>query len=412
MSLIDRKLSRRDFLGTSLGAAALAAGVSKSALGANERVNVGVVGSGSQGGTLIRNLATVANARIIGMCDIFEPNLKRGVNLAGSNPVTFTDYRKLIESKDIDALVIATPLHSHAEIVLAGLAAGKHVFVEKTMAYSVEQCDKIVQAANAHPKLVVQVGHQHRHDPVIRKVVDMSRDGAIGKVTHIRCMWHRNGDWRRPVPKISFDPGPWGYPDLEHLINWRMYKRYSGGLMCELGAHMIEVCNLIIGSPPVAVTGMGGIDFWKDGRETYDNVLVVYNYPGGEKVTFTSLTTNAHDGEHIVIMGTEGTIEMGWDKAQYFREKESPELVKAEGATVIGSTGETMKASQETQKEGARVTPQETQRRSAVYRELESYVSCIRDSKKAVVDVEVGRNAARAVLMANQAMEEGRVVKI
>src|SRR5215467_6123768 len=84
MSLIDRKLSRRDFLGTSLGAAALAAGVSKSAMGANERVNVGVVGSGSQGGTLIRNLATVANARIVGMCDIFEPNLKKGVNLAGS----------------------------------------------------------------------------------------------------------------------------------------------------------------------------------------------------------------------------------------------------------------------------------------------------------------------------------------
>jgi predicted dehydrogenase len=242
--------------------------------------------------------------------------------------------------------------------------------------------------------------------------VDMSRDGAIGKVTHIRCMWHRNGDWRRPVPKISFDPSPWGYPDLEHLINWRMYKRYSGGLMCELGAHMIEVCNLIIGAPPVAVTGMGGIDFWKDGRETYDNVLVVYNYPGGEKVTFTSLTTNAHDGEHIVIMGTEGTIEMGWDKALYFREKESPELVKADGATVITSTGETMKSSQETQKEGARVMPQETQRRSAVYRELESYVSCIREGKKAVVDVEVGRNAARAVLMANQAMEEGRVVKI
>jgi predicted dehydrogenase len=416
MSESKAKLSRRNFLeATTLGAAGLMLGsssVAASALRANDRVNVGVIGAGSQGSSLIRSLATVPNSKITGMCDIFEPNLNKGVNLAGSQPKTFTEYRKLIESKDVDAVVIATPLHMHYEIALAALDAGKHVFVEKTMMYSMKQCEQIVLATRAHASQVFQVGHQHRFDPVIHKVVDMSKDGAIGKVTHIRCMWHRNGDWRRPVPTINFDPSPWGYPDLEHLINWRMYKRYSGGLMCELGSHMVEICNLIIGATPAAVTGIGGIDYWKDGRETFDNVTAVYNYPAGQKVTFSSTTTNAHDGEHIVIMGTEGTIEMGWDKAVYFREKEAPELVKAEGATVIGATGETMKASTQSQKEGAQVAPQDAQKRSAVYRELESYVSCIRDGKKAVVDVQAGRNAAVSVLSANQAMEEGRVVKI
>jgi predicted dehydrogenase len=409
-------VTRRHFLeATTLSAAGLmlnASSSAASALGANDRVNVGVVGAGGQGTTLIRNMATVPNSKITAMCDIFEPNRSKGVNLAGSQPKPFTDYRKMIESKDVDAVIIATPLHSHFEIVLAALSAGKHVFVEKTMAYSVLQCEQIVRAARSHPSLIVQVGHQHRFDPVIHKVVDMSRNGALGKVTHIRCAWHRNGNWRRPVPKINFDPRPWGYPDLEHLINWRMYKRYSGGLMCELGSHMIEVCNLIIGATPSAVTGLGGIDYWKDGRETFDNVTVVYNYPAGEKVAFSSTTTNAHDGEKIVIMGTEGTIEMGWDKALYFREKEKPELVNAEGATVIGSTGETMKASTQTEKEGARVEPRDSPKRSAVYRELESFVSCIREGKKAVVDVHVGRNAAVAVLSANRAMEEGRVVRI
>lgn len=416
MSEGKANLSRRHFLeATTLGAAGLmlrSSSVPASALGTNDRVNVGVIGAGGQGSTLIRNLATVANSKITAMCDIFEPNLNKGVNLAGSQPKTFIDYRKLIESKEVDAVVIATPLHMHYEIALAALGAGKHVFVEKTMMYSVTQCEQILRATRARASQVFQVGHQHRFDPVIHKVVDMSRDGALGKVTHIRCMWHRNGDWRRPVPKLNFDPRPWGYPDLEHLINWRMYKRYSGGLMCELGSHMIEICNLIIGATPAAVTGLGGIDHWKDGRETFDNVTVVYNYPAGQKATFSSTTTNAHDGEHIVIMGTEGTIEMGWDKALYFREKERPELVRAEGATVIGATGETMKASTESQKEGAEVAPQATQRRSAVYRELESYVSCIREGKKAVVDAQVGRNAAVSVLAANQAMEEGRVVKI
>jgi predicted dehydrogenase len=416
MSEIKSKLSRRDFLeATTLGAAGLMLGSSRvagSALRANDQVNIGVIGAGSQGSSLIRSLATVPNSRITAMCDIFEPNLSKGVNLAGSQPQSFTDYRKLIDSKDVDGVVIATPLHMHYEIALAALDAGKHVFVEKTMMYSLKQCDQILQATRAHPSQVFQVGHQHRFDPVIHKVVAMSRDGALGKVTHIRCMWHRNGDWRRPVPKVNFDPSPWGYPDLEHLINWRMYKRYSGGLMCELGSHMIEICNLILGAAPAAVTGLGGIDYWKDGRETFDNVVVVYTYPAGQKVSFSSTTTNAHDGEHIVIMGTEGTIEMGWDKALYFREKEQPELVKAEGATVIGATGETMKASTQSQKEGAQVAPQDAKRRSAVYRELESYVACIREGKKAVVDAQVGRNAAVSVLSANQAMEEGRVVKI
>ena len=410
------KVSRRQFLETTaIGAAGLVLSSRSSPaspLGANDRVNIGLVGAGGQGTSLLRNLATVPNSKITAVCDIFGPNLNKGVDLAGSQPKPFTDYRKMIESKDVDAVIIATPLHSHFAMVLAALAAGKHVFVEKTMAYSVAQCEQIVAASGRHPSLIVQVGHQHRFDPVIHKVVDMSRKGALGKVTHIRCMWHRNGNWRRPVPKINFDPRPWGYPDLEHLINWRMYKRYSGGLMCELGSHMIEICNLIIDATPASVTGMGGIDYWKDGRETFDNVIAVYNYPAGQKVTFSSTTTNAHDGEHIVIMGTEGTIEMGWDKALYFREKEKPELVNAEGATVIGSTGETMKASTQSQKEGAQVAPQDAPKRSAVYRELESYVSCIREGKKAVVDVRVGRNAAVAVLSANRAMEEGRVVRI
>jgi predicted dehydrogenase len=412
------KVSRRNFLETTtLGAAGLMLSSSNakafaSLQGANERVNLGHVGAGGQGSSLIRSLAQLPNAKITAMCDIFEPNLKKGVALSGGEVKTYNDYRKMLESKDIDAVTIATPLHMHSEMAMAALDAGKHVFVEKCMAYSVVQCDAMVKAAKAHSKLVLQVGHQHRFDPVIHKVVEMSKDGALGKVTHIRCNWHRNGDWRRPVPKVNFDPRPWGYPDLEHLINWRMYKKYSQGLMAELGAHMIEVVNLIYGSIPSAVTGMGGIDYWKDGRETYDNVTALYTYPAGQKAIFTSTTTNAHDGEKIKIMGTEGTIEMGWNQALYFREKESPELVKADGATVITSTGETMKASQQSQTSGTNVETQSRGRKSAVYLELESFIACIRDSKKPAVDVQVGRDAAISVLLANQAMEEGRVIKI
>jgi predicted dehydrogenase len=381
--------------------------------GANERVNVGVVGTGSEGNGLVRQLATQPNARITSLCDIFEPNLQRGVRIAGPQTKTFTDYRKLIESKDVDAVLIATPLHLHADISLAALQAGKHVYVEKTMAYSASQCEQMVRAVKAHPSLVLQVGHQRRYGPMVRRSIEMARDGAIGKITHIRCNWHRNGSWRRPVPKSEFDPRPWGYADLEHLVNWRMYKKYSGGLMCELGAHMIEITNVILGAPPAAVTGFGGIDFWKDGRETLDNVVVVFNYPEGQKVIFSSITTNAHFGERIQVMGTEGTIDMSWDQALYFREKEnnSEQLVRSEEATVITATGETMPAAPKGAGQATDVRPQARGRANPTYLALEAFVTCIRESKKPEVDVEVGRNAAVSVLMANQAMQQGRVVK-
>jgi len=409
------KLSRRDFMETAtLSVAGLmlsssARSARGAVKGANDQIHIGIIGAGARGNDLIRQLARMSNVKITAICEIFEPNGKRAVSLAGSEPKTFTDYRKVLESKEVDAVVIATPLHLHAEMTVAALDAGKHVFLEKTMAYSVEQCDRIVRAAQAHPSLVVQIGLQRHYSPVVRRAVEMARNGALGTITHIRCNWHRNNNWRRPVPKIDFDPRPWGYPDLEHLINWRMYKQYSQGLMAELGSHMMEVVNMVYGTMPTAVTGFGGIDYWKDGRQTYDNVVVVYTYPGGQKAIFSSITTNAHYGESIQIMGTDGTIELGWNQASYFLEKESPETAAGE-ATVITSTGETMKAAKPGVP-GAQIGSQPGRRVDPTYLALEAFLSCIHDGKKPEVDVHVGRDVAVTILLANRAMEQGRVIR-
>jgi len=410
------KLSRRNFLGTTtVGVAgAMLDASTRSALGAvqgaNARINVGVIGVGARALELIRQLVTLEAAKITAMCEIFEPNLSKGIKLVGSQPKPFTDYRKLLDDKDVNAVVIATPLHLHAEMMTAALDAGKHVFVEKTMAYSVKQCDHMVRAAKEHPSLVVQVGLQRHYSPTVRRAAELCRTGALGKITHIQCYWHRNASWRRPVPTSNFDPRPWGYPDLEHLINWRMYKRYSQGLMAELGSHMMEIVNLIYGSMPVAVTGFGGIDYWKDGRETYDNVVVIYTFPGGRKATFSSITTNARHGEQLQILGTEASMDLGWNQATLFREKETPELIKTGNQTVITAMGETMKMAKSDQK-GAKVEAGTKGKVDPTYLALASFLSSIRDGKKPEVDVQVGREAAATILLANEAMEEGRVVK-
>jgi predicted dehydrogenase len=380
-----------------------------SVLGANDRINLGVIGPGGQGQSLIRTFARQSNTTVVAVCDIFEPNLNKGLTLAGGDPKPSNDYRKLIELKEVDAVVIATPLHHHLETALAALSAGKHVYLEKTMAYSVEQCDQIVKAAKARPSQVLQIGFQRHYNPVVRKVVDLCRSGGLGTITHIHCTWHRNANWRRPVPKVDFDPRPWGYPSLEHLVNWRMYKKYSGGLMAELGSHMMEVVSLIYGVMPTAVTGFGGIDYWKDGRETYDNVSVIYTFPGGQKATFSSITTNAHHGEHISIMGTEATIEMGWNEASYYREKEGAEAVKLEGPAVITSTGETMPATKSGA--GTQLQGPQPERVDSLALAVQSFLTCVREGKKPEADALVGRNAAMCIHLANQAMEQGRVIK-
>jgi len=420
MSERKKGFSRRKFIGTTgLGVAGLMLGTSAKSFGAikgaNESLNVGLIGPGSQGTTLLRSLITVPNVKVTALCDIFEPNLSKAVKLVGGEPKTYQDYRKLLENKDLDAVAIAVPLHMHFEIAQAALQAGRNVYLEKTMCYSIEQCDKLVQLKNAHPSQRLQVGYQRHYLPVVKKAIEMSKDGALGQVTDIRCMWHRNGSWRRPVPKSDFDPRPYGYPDLEHLINWRMYKTYSGGLMAELGSHMMQIVNLIYGKMPAAVTGFGGIDFYKDGRDTYDDVSVIYKYPEGQRAIFTSLTTNAHDGERIQIMGTEGTLNFGWSDALYYREKEAGTQTKEEGATVIGSTGETMKTTTGGDQKGTKVdTPQSAQdrrRMDAGYLAMESFINCVRDGKNPEVDVNEGRKSAICILKANQAMEEGKVMK-
>jgi predicted dehydrogenase len=138
----------------------------------------------------------------------------------------------------------------------------------------------------------------------------MIRAGAVGKVMFVRAQWHRNSDWRRPVPE----------PKYESLINWRMYREYSGGLMAELASHQIDVANWAIGAEPISVVGTGGIDYWKDGRETCDNAQTIFEYPGGQKLVWSSILCNAHYDFNEQIMGDRGTIEITLGKGLFYTE--------------------------------------------------------------------------------------------
>ena len=276
------------------------------------KVRLGMIGIGSRGHLLFLHLQQIPQAEIVAVCDIYPPHLERARRMAGDKAKAFNDHRRMLdEMKDLDAVVIATPLHTHAEITVDCLQAGKKVFCEKSMAKEPADALKMVNTA-LETGLLLQIGHQRMFNPRYLRAFELIRNGQLGKITQIRAYWHRNNDWRRNVPQGNVDSfAPAGmYPDMEHFINWRLYRAYSRGLMTELASHQMQVANYILGAYPTEIMGSGSINHWKDGREVYDNVNLVYSYPNGTQVIYDSMTSNKHYGLEEQIMGPKGTMEL------------------------------------------------------------------------------------------------------
>ncbi len=291
----------------------------KSSTDYSQKVKIGIIGVGSRGSLLLHylnELSEMINIEVVAVCDNYEPHYQRAIKKTANKAKAFYDYRKLLDLNDIDAVVIATPLHQHAHITIDALNVGKHVFCEKSMARTLED---VKQMADTHYNTgkVLQIGHQRMFDPRYLTAIELINAGEIGLITQIRAYWHRNNDWRRPLPE--------GRPELERQINWRLYKEYSCGLMTELASHQIQVANWLKNATPVSVMGAGSINYWKDGREVYDNVALIYSYEDGTQFIYDSMTSNRHYGLEEQIMGDKGTLELEVNKRYFENPPPKPE---------------------------------------------------------------------------------------
>ena len=300
-------LSRRSFIDRVLLAAA-GAGMAAAAPWASAAVmadpvktnpvRLGVIGTGDRGRALIQNIAKTRNCVVVAICDTYAPHLDRARTLVGGGTRAFADYRAMLDAGGLDAVVIATPLDWHARHCFDAFDAGLHVWCEKAMARTIADCGAMVRRSQAARK-VLQIGHQRMFHPTYLNALKRARAGEIGTLTQIRASWHRNNSWRRPVPADATD----------RQINWRLYRDSSAGLMTELATHQIQVGNWFLDAVPTRVMGSGSICFWKDGREVYDHVALIYEYSGGRKFIYTSLLNNARYGCEEQIQGSKGTIE-------------------------------------------------------------------------------------------------------
>lgn len=402
-------INRRKFLEDS-GRAALAGLVSTRIPAGNlwtngyvnsNPVNIGVIGTGSRGSWLIKLLQNTSDARVMACSDVIPSRLQQGIQLATPGCNGYSDYRQLHDNREVDAVIVATPLSLHYPMVKAAVEAGKHVYCEKTMCFTAEESVNL--GAVLHDTgLVFQVGYQHRYNPLYRKIKEIIRSEDFGPVTHVECYWNRNGNWRRPVDD----------PKLERLINWRMYREYSGGLMAELSSHQIDIVNWILEDMPTSVMGYGGIDYWKDGRETFDHVHGVFKYSNGVQATYTCLTTNAHQGYQMLLYGKNATVQVTGEQGHQASLFVEPAWMNQsrEVAGVDGVSGATMKVWEPGKGIPILAGDQPGDDAEPTGKALESFIACIRDNKMPLSSYPNGRDTAICVAKANEAMEQAETV--
>jgi predicted dehydrogenase len=320
-------IERRNFL-KQAGAASVAmtAASYSNVLGANDRVRLGIIGPGARGQELMASfLGANANAEFVACADVYKARFDQAAKIAaGIKP--FSDHRKLLEAKDVDAVIVATPLHCHARHFLDTLAAGKDLYAEKTMTWSIEEAEACLAAAKkVAAKRVIGVGQQHNSAGYYQDARQWTKDGLLGKVTSVEAWMSRNskhgvGQWVRPIPadcntanvdwKAFLNGRPNREFDAHKFINWRLYWEFSGGNVTENMVHQIGwIIGVLDLGVPTAAYMSGGVFAEKDGREVPDTISVILDYPNDLTVSWQSSFNNSRFGLGIRILGSDGTIE-------------------------------------------------------------------------------------------------------
>lgn len=351
---VSNELTRRGFMKSmAVAGGAIAVASSAGYFGyqrlSGRPVRAAVIGTGDEGGVLVGE-HNPDYVEIVAVCDIRPSNIKRVFDGEGKEALrkglkyhygndcgqrirSYSDYREMLANeKDVEAVIIATPLISHAPIAIDCLKSGRHVFCEKLMARTVGQCKEMIRTA-AQADRILSVGHQRHYSLLYAHASEVLHSGVIGDIKHIRALWHRNftfprvdgakltfqpdtgepivvegkpaidavtklallrDGWTPPINKddqaaLANDIRKFGYKDIFELFHWKLYNRTGGGLMAELGAHQLDACSIFLGKVhPLSVVGVGTHSFYgrKSGdgkpnpREIDDHIFVNFEFPG------------------------------------------------------------------------------------------------------------------------------------
>jgi predicted dehydrogenase len=399
--------TRRDFIKRAVSTAAFLAYPGARVLGANDRVRVAIVGVGSRGQELLRQALAIRGLQVVAAADVYTRRFEEAKKLAPGLE-TFGDHRQVLDRKDIDAILVATPLHIHARHFLDTLAAGKDLYSEKTLTWSIPEAEQCLEASKKSDR-VVQIGLQHESEGSFVDAKKWIVGGMVGKVTHVESWMSRNtphgtAQWVRPIPSdctqqnVNWKAFLNGRPDVPFdpfkFLNWRLFWTFSGGNITENMIHQIAWIMSVLDLPlPSAAYMSGGVFSEKDGRQVPDTIAVTLDFPNEVVVTWQSTFSNSRYGLGQRILGSDGSIEYvagandmvsgkSEDSVHYY-----PEAVnRSNGVSVTGD--------------------------SPSHSHLANWVDCIRSRKTPNAPVELGYRSAIAAHMCNLSYRQKRRLTI
>jgi len=296
-------------------------------MGANDRIRLGVIGVGGRGRYLMSNALKTRGDQIqfVAVADAWDVQCQRARQVVGAPLDMYEDYRRVLDRKDVDAVIIATWDNTHCRIAVDACEAGKDLYVEKPMTLHPMEGHRIVRAVREH-KRILQTGTQQRSYPHFQEAKERFVDsGALGKVTMVRCIWNGNAAYRNQAPPPGYEQKPEGLNwdlcqgDLpkvpwnpKRYFNHYVYWDYStNAMMGGLFVHMVDVVHDYLRVlKPLAAVCLGGIYLDKQDRDTADNISAIVEYPGGLLVTFEGNVTDMipEEAQNIVFMGTKGRL--------------------------------------------------------------------------------------------------------
>jgi predicted dehydrogenase len=394
------KLSRRTFLAATTAAAATLVSPSASRA-ANDILQIGLIGTGGRCRHLMKALAKIPTARMIQLCDIYEPHIAEAAKIADPKATITRRYQDVLENKQIDAVLIATPDHWHAPMTIAALEAGKDVYVEKPLTHKLEEGAKLLEAFKKYPR-IVQVGTQQRSMPQFEKGRELVRQGKLGKVFKVHLTWNRNVDRIRRTPlgieankvdwKAFLGNAPERAFDEYRFRNWRWFWDYGGGLFTDLMVHFLDVAHWFLDlDHPLQAASIGSHIASAGVWETPDTVQTLLTYPDGLQVHFEGTFSNAREAAHIVFMGTDASLYLDRGRYEFL-----PEKGKGPPEDLILGQGARGRDFYETP--------------DGELLHLTQWLDCIRNRKQPSAPLPAGVSAASGAHLANKALRAGQVV--
>ncbi len=435
-------INRREFLlRSTLGGAAASMGLASNMSFAEARktvptgktINVGMIGVGSRAAQLMEAIMSIEGTEIVAVCDAYKGRIDRAIERTQGKAKDYKDYKKILADPDIDVVVVSTPDHWHKVMCIDSLEAGKDVYCEKPLTYTVDEGVEIVNAVKRTGK-ILQVGSQGMSTMIQRKAREIIRSGRLGKITMIRATYNRNtasGAWIYPIPPdasrstVGWDMFLGSAPrrplSMERFFRWRCYEDYSGGISTDLFVHLCTTIHFIMDAKvPSMAVGAGQLYRWKESRDVPDTINGVLEYPEGFAVNLSGTFNNQMaGGAGFMIMGTEGSIQLGGNSLVFNTEHpiESNDWIvtawpkkleqayykdpKIRASEVPSSWDPNVYSASETYREEGY---------SSTILHFEHFFDCVRTRKQPIQDATVGHHAAACAHMINISAKEKRFI--